>query len=255
MALNTPKVHSTNELWICGFHPVRDAIQKQANLVLEMLCARESDKTRELILLAKERGIHVELKPFATLTSVTGHSHHQGVAVRLKEFPYAALDSFLERPLQEREPLLILDCIQDPQNFGAILRSASFFGVKGVIIPKDRAAQVSSAVVKVASGATSHLPIVRVTNLVSTVEELQESGLWIIGLDVHAGEILYETDLRVPLCLIVGNEQKGLRHLVRRKCDFLARIPGSGLIDSLNAAAAGAVALAEIQRQRRDIKV
>jgi 23S rRNA (guanosine2251-2'-O)-methyltransferase len=119
-----------------------------------------------------------------------------------------------------------------------------------VVLPRDRAAQVTGTVVRVAAGGTSHVPVFQVTNLVRAMEMLKGSGLWIAGLDVQGSVGLYDADLTSPMALVIGNEQKGLRPLVRRQCDLLLHIPARGAIDSLNAATAGAVALAELQRQR-----
>jgi 23S rRNA (guanosine2251-2'-O)-methyltransferase len=179
-----------------------------------------------------------------------GHSHHQGIAALAAHFPTLGLEALLERPAAEREPLLVLDSIQDPQNLGAIIRSGCFLGAKAVVLPRDRAAQVTAPVVKIAAGGTSHVPIVQVTNLVRALETLKESGLWVAGLEVKGASSLYDADLTMPLALVVGNEQKGLRPLVRKQCDLLLTIPASGPLDSLNAATAGAVALSEVQRQR-----
>jgi 23S rRNA (guanosine2251-2'-O)-methyltransferase len=158
------------------------------------------------------------------------------------------MESMLEAP--PREPLIVLDCIQDPQNLGALLRSACFLGAKGIVLPADRSARVTAAVVKVAAGATSYLPIAQTTNLARALDAMKASGLWIVGLDVGGTQSIYEADLTLPLGLVVGNEQKGMRPLVRKHCDFLVQIPALGTIQSLNAATAGAVALAEVQRQR-----
>ncbi len=156
----------------------------------------------------------------------------------------------MERPLEDRQPVLILDSIQDPQNLGALIRSACFLGARGIILPKDRSAKITSTVIKVASGATVYLPVIQVVNLAQALDHLKGSGLWIAGLDVEAEQSLYEVDLSVPLGLVVGNEQKGLRPLTRKHCDFLVHIPAGGPLQSLNAATAGAIALAEVQRQR-----
>jgi 23S rRNA (guanosine2251-2'-O)-methyltransferase len=143
-----------------------------------------------------------------------------------------------------------LDSIQDPQNLGAILRSACFLGAKGVVIPMDRSAPVTAAVIKIAAGATSYIPVARVTNLVRTLKQLKKAGYWVAGLEVASEKTIYEADLAEPLCLVIGNEQKGIRPLVKSECDLLVRIPATGPLQSLNAAAAAAIGLAEVQRRR-----
>jgi 23S rRNA (guanosine2251-2'-O)-methyltransferase len=200
--------------------------------------------------MAAAQGIPVRAETREAITQRVGHPHHQGMAALAAHFPTLSLEGLLERPLDAREPLLILDSIQDPQNLGALIRSGCFLGAKAVLLPKDRSVQVTGTVVKIAAGGTSHVPVVQVTNLVRAMETIKEYGLWIAGLDVQGASTLYDADLTLPLALVVGNEQKGLRPLVRKECDLLLHIPASGPLDSLNAATAGAVALAEVQRQR-----
>jgi len=237
-------------IWISGINPVRAALQSANIVIEEMVFSRTDQKIQQLLGLGRARNISIRQEHRDTLTMRVGHSHHQGVALRGAEFHYLSMEDMLQQPLDSLEPVVILDSIQDPQNFGALLRSACFLGAKAVIIPKDRAAQVTSTVVKVSAGATAYLPVARVTNLVSGLQRLKEKGLWIIGLDLEAGQSLYAADLTVPLGLVVGNEQKGIRPLVRKNCDLLLQIPAMGPLQSLNAATAGAVALAELQRQR-----
>jgi 23S rRNA (guanosine2251-2'-O)-methyltransferase len=242
------------DCWIVGHNPVKEALSDQSMVIRELVLARSDQRTAALRIMAKGRGIAVRRETDDVLSAMTGHAHHQGVAARTDEFRYTSLDVFLQRPIEERHPILILDSIQDPQNLGALIRSACFFGAKGIITPKDRSARITSAVIKVASGATVHLPVIQVVNLVQAVDDLKDHGLWIVGLDVEGRKSLYEADLTVPLGLVVGNEQKGVRPLVRRHCDFLVSIPAGGPMQSLNAATAGAIALAEVQRQRLRVR-
>ncbi|MEM5786403.1 MAG: 23S rRNA (guanosine(2251)-2'-O)-methyltransferase RlmB [Syntrophobacteraceae bacterium] len=240
----------SKELWISGINPVREALRSETQTPDELLLARNDQRAREMEELAAARGIPVHRATREQLSATAGHDHHQGAALRLNDFPYAELESLLQCPAPERDPLLALDSIQDPQNLGAILRSACFLGAKGVIIPKDRSAPVSAAVMKIAAGATSYIQVARITNLSRALKSLKQAGYWIVGLDVGGGETLYEADLTVPVCLVVGNEQKGIRPLVKSECDILVQIPATGPLQSLNAATAAAIALAEIQRQR-----
>lgn len=237
-------------IWIAGINPVREALLTGSTDIDEMLYARTDRRVQELVDLAREKRVPVRQENREELSSLVGHTHHQGVALRAEEYSYTSMEAFLDRTEKEREPLLILDCIQDPQNLGALIRSACFLGAKGLLIPKDRSAGVTSMVIKVAAGATSYLPIILVTNLARGLDQLKEAGIWIAGLDLEAKQSLYAADLTPPLGLAVGNEQKGLRPLVRKHCDLLLRIPGDGPLQSLNASTAGAIALAEIQRQR-----
>ncbi len=135
-----------------------------------------------------------------------------------------------------------------------MLRSACFLGAKGVIIPKDRSARVSAPVIKIAAGATAYVPVARVTNVVRALKQLKSAGYWVAGLELKGSKKSYEADFTVPLCLVIGNEQKGIRPLVRSECDLLVQIPAAGPLDSLNAASAATVALYEVLRQRLRIK-
>jgi 23S rRNA (guanosine2251-2'-O)-methyltransferase len=146
--------------------------------------------------------------------------------------------------------VLILDSIEDPQNLGSLIRTAEACGVQGVILPKERAVGITPAVVKASAGATFHLPVVRVTNLVSTLEELKKEGFWIVGADPGGDQNLYGMKFDMNVGLVIGSEGKGIRPLVLKKCDFRITIPMKGKVSSLNAAIAGAVVLFEILRQQ-----
>jgi 23S rRNA (guanosine2251-2'-O)-methyltransferase len=248
--LQKGRLPSAQDLWISGINPVREALRADRLVIREMVLARSDQRVQELMEWAAGKNIPWRQTSREFLSGQVGHEHHQGIAILVDEYPYVSLESLLEAPPREREPLIVLDCIQDPQNLGALLRSACFLGAKGIVLPADRSARVTAAVVKVAAGATSYLPIVQTTNLARALDTMKASGLWIVGLDVGGTQSIYEADLALPLGLVVGNEQKGLRPLVRKHCDFLVQIPALGAIQSLNAATAGAVALAEAQRQR-----
>ncbi len=215
-----------------------------------MILARTDPRGEELEELALARGIPVRRGTRDQVSALAGHVQHQGAALKIGEYPYTDLDAFLQQPVSLREPLVALDSIQDPQNLGAILRSACFLGIQGIIIPRDRSAPVSATVIKIAAGATSYIPVIRITNLSRALKQLKEAGYWVAGLDVSGDKTLFEADLTVPLCLLVGNEQKGIRPLVRSECDLLVKIPAIGPIQSLNAATAAAIGMAEIVRQR-----
>ena len=238
------------ELWLSGINPVKEALKTERGSVQEMLLARTDSRGDELLTLAKTRGMTPRTVERNELTALLGHDHHQGVALRASDFPYASPESLFDPSLPDRKPVLILDSIQDPQNLGAMMRSACFLGAGGIIIPKDRSAKITPAVMKVAAGAAAYLPVAQAVNLVRIIEAMKEAGLWVVGLDAEESQSLYETDLAVPLALVVGNEQKGIRPLVRKACDLAVRIPALGPLQSLNAGAAAAVALAECARQR-----
>ncbi len=245
------KIHqSEREIWISGVNPVREALRAKNIAVAELLLSRSDSRGQELEELAQERGIPVTRSSGQRIAGLAGHTHHQGVTLRISEFPYTDFEDLLQRPLAERDPLLVLDGIQDPQNLGAVLRSACFLGAKAVIIPKDRSAHVTAVVIKRAAGATAYVPVARVTNITRTLKALKSAGYWVTGLEVEGSRNLYDADFTVPLCLVIGNEQKGMRPLVRSECDLLVRIPAAGPLDSLNAASAATLALYEVLRQR-----
>ena len=244
------KFSDKSGIWISGINPARSALQSGNIVIEEMVFSRSDQKIQELLQLCRKRNVSSRQEKRDTLTMLVGHSHHQGVALRGAEYPYISMEEVLQQSLDTLDPIVILDSIQDPQNFGALLRSACFLGARVVVITKDRAAQVTSTVAKVSAGATAYISVMRVTNLVAALQRLKEKGLWIVGLDLEARQRLYDADLTVPLGLVVGNEQKGIRPLVRKNCDLLLQIPAIGPLQSLNAATAGAVALAEVQRQR-----
>lgn len=240
----------TEPLWISGIHPVAEALQANRPVPVELVHCRTDSRVQALVQLATRRHIPVRQVDRQALRQRAGSDHHQGVALRIDGFPYGSLDDATRAGTDRINPLVVLDCLQDPQNLGAILRSACFLGAAGVLIPKDRSVAVTASVMKIAAGATAYLPVYRETNLARALDELKSAGLWIVGLDLEGSRSLYQIDLTIPLALVTGNEQRGLRRLIRDRCDILTRIPGPGPLQSLNAANATAVALAEINRQR-----
>ncbi len=171
-----------------------------------------------------------------------------------EEKPVPSLDEHdLMRIVAETEVpfLLILDCVQDPHNLGAILRTADGAGVHAVIAPKDKAVGITETVRRVSVGAADHVPFVQVTNLARTMEQLKEAGVWLVGTSDRAEKTLYELDLRGPLALVLGAEEKGMRRLTEENCDFLAKLPMAGKVECLNVSVATGVCLFEAVRQRR----
>jgi 23S rRNA (guanosine2251-2'-O)-methyltransferase len=206
----------------------------------------------EITRLAAQQRIPVHYVPPGDVEEVAPDQNTQGVAARICRPISPNLSEMLEE-VSSGEPasyLLILDHIQDPQNFGSLLRTACAAGVQGVIVPERGSAPRSGVVAKVSAGAMSHLPVVDVVNLVRAIEEMQKAGIWIVGLDGKASVVLYGIDLTTPVALVVGSEGRGLRRLTRDHCDIVARLPMPGPIESLNAAVAGAVAMYEVVRQR-----
>lgn len=206
--------------------------------------SQEKGRLAEIINLAKARRVPVERLPRPRLDKI--HPNHQGVVAEVSPYPYSDLLSILERASAQNESpfILILDTLQDPQNFGTLLRTAEACGVHGVIIPLAHTVQVTPAVVNASSGASEHLLIAQ-SNLAQAIEALQQENIWVVGLD-QKGETLGEGNqrhLQGALALVVGSEGEGIRPLVKSKCDTLLKLPMRGAIESLNAAVAGSVAL------------
>ena len=176
---------------------------------------------------------------------------HQGVIAQVAAYEYSTVDEILARAEEKGEPpfLILLDNVEDPHNLGAIIRTANLAGAHGVIIPKRRAVGLTSTVAKTSAGAINYTPVAKVTNIVRTIEELKEKGIWFVCADM-GGETMYDLDLTGPMGLVIGNEGEGVSRLVRKACDFTASIPMKGDIDSLNASVAAGVLAYEIVRQR-----
>lgn len=195
--------------------------------------------------------------PVSTMTKqefrgLTTEETTQGVVALTVQRRTASLEDMLAAAAARGEKgfLLMLDEIEDPQNLGALIRTAECCGVHGVILPKHHSAPVSAAAVKASAGATEHMPITEVTNLVTTIDELKEQGFWIVGLDMDGQKTYHELQYTTPTVVVVGSEGRGIRRLVREHCDFVVRIPVFGKISSLNASVAGAVVMYEVARSR-----
>lgn len=176
---------------------------------------------------------------------------HQGVIAQVAAYEYSTVEDILAKAEEKGEPpfLILLDNVEDPHNFGAIIRTANLAGAHGVIIPKRRAVGLTSTVAKTSAGAINYTPVAKVTNLVRTMEELKQKGIWFVCADM-GGESMYRMNLTGPIGLVIGNEGEGVSRLVREACDFTASIPMKGDIDSLNASVAAGVLAYEIVRQR-----
>jgi 23S rRNA (guanosine2251-2'-O)-methyltransferase len=193
--------------------------------------------------LAKERKVPVERVPRQRLDNL--NPQHQGVVLEVGHYPYMDVSDILDNAKAKNEPLfvLLLDTMQDPQNFGTLLRTAEAVGVHGIILPLAHTVEVTPAVVNASSGASEHL-LVAQSNLVQAIERLKEAGAWVVGLDEDSrSQIPDQVRLDGALAIVVGSEGEGIRPLVRQKCDFMLRLPMSGKIESLNAAVAGSIVL------------
>ena len=238
---------------IYGRNAVHECLRAKRREVFKLLVAegaQEKGALAQSLQLAASSGKHIPVQhvPRAQLDRVS--EGHQGVVAEVSGYPYVVLDDILSR-LTAQPLFLVLDCVQDPQNLGTLLRTAEAVGVEGVLIAKDRAAEITPAVVNASSGATEHLAIAQVTNIARALQRLKESDVWVIGLEDAPGAQDYATvDLRGPLAIVVGSEGQGIRRLVRETCDILVRLPMRGAVSSLNAGVAGSIVLYETLRQR-----
>ena len=206
----------------------------------------------EIVALARRAGVKVSFRTRDQLTAIAGTQDHQGVVARVAAAAYAQIEDLMGIPGQRCQTpfFLALDQVQDPRNFGAILRTADAFGVHGVVVPKHHAVGLTEAAARTAMGAVEHVAVARETNLVAALEKLKKSGVWIHGAAPSGGVAPWNADLRGPVCLVLGSEGEGLRPLVARACDVLLTVPMQGAVGSLNVAAAGAALCYEVARQR-----
>lgn len=206
----------------------------------------------KIIALAKEKRVIIVEKDKRQMDEMAQSQNHQGVIAIVPPYEYVELEDILDVAKQRGESpfVLILDGIEDTHNLGAIIRTAETASVHGIIIPKRRAASVNSTVSKVSSGAVEYMKIARVTNITDSINKLKEAGLWICGTSVLADKYYYDQDLKGPIAIVIGNEEKGISTLVEKNCDFLVKIPMKGKIESLNASVSTGIVIYEALKQR-----
>ncbi|OOG25382.1 23S rRNA (guanosine(2251)-2'-O)-methyltransferase RlmB [Thioalkalivibrio denitrificans] len=244
----------TDALRLYGLHPVLAALRRRPVTVRHLWAdaGRRDARMREILSAAHEAGVRVERVEAAELERLCPGVRHQGVVAEGDALPALTEADLPERAAQAQDPLLlVLDGVTDPHNLGACLRTADAAGVMAVVVPKDRAAGLTPAVRKVASGAAESVPLVQVTNLARTLDALKAAGVWVAGTDDHAPQSLYQADLKGPLALVLGAEGQGMRRLTRDRCDLLVSIPMLGSVSSLNVSVAAGVCLFEAVRQRQ----
>jgi 23S rRNA (guanosine2251-2'-O)-methyltransferase len=239
---------------IYGIHPVKEALRSSHLHIEKILVGTQTlhPPLQSILDLANKMKIPVTFTNKKSLERMTKGGVHQNVVGLIKETPYADVGGILSHWKKEgtKALLLILDGIQDPQNFGALIRTALGCGAHGMIIPKDRAIGVTPAVVKASAGAVAHLPIAKVVNIATTIDALKKEGIWVYGASGEAKDLIYQLDLNIDLAIVIGAEGKGIRPLVKKKCDRLFSIPMKGPIASFNASASGGIILYEVIRQR-----
>jgi len=238
---------------ILGRHPVLESLRSASPPdKIYILFGTKGSAIQQIQQLAKRQGVPVKEIDRQRFLELSSDPNAQGVLAVGAMKQYVDLDALLLVAEEKKGPpfLLILDEIEDPHNVGALIRTAECAGVHGVILPKHHAASLNETVAKASAGASLHLPAAKVTNIASTLEELRSKGVWIVGTDMEGEKAYDEIDYRGAIAIVVGNEGKGIRRLVKEKCDFLVKIPMYGKIGSLNASVAGALVLFAAARGR-----
>lgn len=238
-----------------GLHPVEELLRSGARGLERVVVARErrDAKLEAIVALCREMRIPVSTEPKDALTRMAKTEQHQGVLATVRERTFLALEDLYPKSGAEgrHEFLLALDGVEDPHNMGALLRTADAAGVSGVVVPERRSAPIGATVAKTSAGASEHVRIARVTNLVRALEQLKQRNVWVLGLDERGTMDYTEFDYRTNCVLVLGREGAGLHDLAKKTCDHLLRIPMAGKVSSLNVSVAGAVVMYEALRQRR----
>lgn len=241
---------SEEEEFIIGRHPVKETLisNRQINklFVQDGISGRAVD---DIIHLAKKNKIVVSFVPKTKLDTLSDHQNHQGVVLSTSPMAYATIDELFEiaESRDERPFFVMLDGIEDPHNLGSIMRTADVTGVHGIIIPNRRSANLTSTVAKASAGAIEHVKVARVTNLTQTIKELKDRGMWVYGTDMKGTDYRqWNTDSAI--CLVIGNEGKGISRLVKENVDQLITIPMGGNVQSLNASVAAGILMFEVYR-------
>jgi 23S rRNA (guanosine2251-2'-O)-methyltransferase len=238
-----------------GINPVLEALTAGRRTFFEVYIVEKkiSNRLERMVTLSKAKKIPVvRVKP-SQLKSLTGTDQHQGIGAMTSSYPLSGIADIIDsiRPDDKNQLLLLVDNVMDPHNLGALIRTALCVGVDGIIIPKDRSVPPTPAVSKASAGALEHIRLARATNMVTTIKTLKEKGWWIAGMEKASDKSIFLSELTGRLAIIIGGEEKGMRPLVKKHCDFLMSIPQKGPINSLNASVAGAVVMYEAFRQQQ----
>ena len=237
-----------------GINPVFEALKADRRKFYEIYVGenKASGRIAKVIKFAESKKIPVKKVKTTQLKSIARTDQHQGISAKVNPYAMADLWDIIGSDLanDNNRFLLLLDNVLDPQNLGAIIRTALGVGIDGIIIPKDRSAMPTPAVSKASAGAIEHVRMIRITNMVDTIKVLKQQGVWVVGLDKGADKTVYSSDLTGSVAIIIGGEEKGIRPLVKKNCDFLVSIPQMGQVNSLNASVAAAIVMYEAFRQR-----
>ncbi|MDP4164900.1 MAG: 23S rRNA (guanosine(2251)-2'-O)-methyltransferase RlmB [Bacillota bacterium] len=242
--------------FIVGKNPVIEALKSNRD-INKILIAEGSQRgqMQQVTQLAKERNVIVQFVPKKKIDQISDQNH-QGVLAYIAAYQYAELEDLFAAAEKKNEPpfFMLLDEIEDPHNLGSVMRTADAVGAHGIIIPKRRAVGLTTTVAKASTGAIEYIPVVRVTNMAQTIDELKERGVWIAGTDAKGKEDYRQFDGTLPLGLVIGSEGKGMGRLIRDKCDFLIHLPMVGKVTSLNASVAAALLMYEVYRKRHPLE-
>lgn len=244
-----------NQDYIIGKNPVIEALKSERDINKILIAeGSQSGQMQQVIGMAKEANVMIQFVPKKKIDQLA-EGNHQGVIAQVAAYEYAEIDDLFAAAEKKNEApfFLLLDEIEDPHNLGSIMRTADATGAHGIIIPKRRAVGLTATVAKSSTGAIEYIPVVRVTNMAQTIDELKERGVWIAGTDASANQDYRQMDGTLPLGLVIGSEGKGMGRLIRDKCDFLLSLPMVGHVTSLNASVAAALLMYEVHRKRQPL--
>lgn len=230
-------------MYICGRNVAKEYLLN--NEIINNIYLQENFSDQEVLRLIEKKKYNVKIVKKYELDKMT-KENHQGIILKVNDFKYSDLDSFTKK---DDSLVVLLDHIEDPHNFGAIIRTCEAANVDGIIIPKNRSVDVNSTVIRTSVGATKYVPVAQVTNIKSTIDKLKKDGYWIVGTDMN-GTNYSQIDYKGKTCIIIGNEGSGMARIVRENCDFIAEIPMKGKINSLNASVAAGIIIYEAVKQR-----
>ncbi len=244
----------SNDL-IMGRNTVLEALRSERD-IHKIWVAEGATKgqIQQVVAVAKENKVMIQVVPKKKLDQMV-EGNHQGVIAQVAAYQYAELDDIFRKAANKQEDpfILLLDELEDPHNLGSILRTADASGVHGIIIPKRRSVGLTATVAKSSTGAIEHVPVVRVTNLSRTIEELKERGVWIAGTDAKGSQDYRKMDGTMPLGIVIGSEGRGMSRIIKEKCDFLFHLPMVGHVTSLNASVAASLLMYEVYRKRHPL--
>jgi len=240
-----------------GLHPVEEAIRSGSRTLDHVIVARDrkDERLERIIALCRVANIRIATDSREQMTRLAKTDQHQGVLAMVRERQFLGIEDFLSKKKaaasEKYKFFLALDGVEDPHNLGALLRTADAVAVDGVLIPERRSAPINATVAKTSAGASEHVKIARVTNLVRSLEQMKKENVWVLGLDERGSPDYMDFDFRTDCVLVLGREGAGLHDLVKKTCDHLLRIPMAGAVSSLNVSVAGAIVMYEAMRQRR----